>query len=170
MTTFNYLLPLLLLANCVTLVCGRRGIPHAPLVGSHAGRAVDERKAAARIAVRGDALLSLRGGGGRVKSVATKAELDAILAEAGSKTLIVIDFSAVWCGPCKMIAPVYEELANEYTDVIFLKVDVDENPEVTEMFQVMSMPTFLFLKNKESVERWSGASVDKLRTALANHS
>jgi thioredoxin len=168
MAPFNYMLIVLL--ALVVNVCGRRGIPHAPLVGSHTDRAVDERKAATRIGGHGDIVLSLRGGGGRVKSVATKAELDAILTEAGSKTLVVIDFSAVWCGPCKMIAPVYEELANEYTDVIFLKVDVDENPEVTEMFQVMSMPTFLFLKNRESVERWSGASVDKLRTALANHS
>jgi thioredoxin len=168
METFYYLLIVLL--TLVVNVCGRRGIPHTPLVGSHTGRVVDERKAATRIDGHGDIVLSLRGGGGRVKSVATKAELDAILTEAGSKTLVVIDFSAVWCGPCKMIAPAYEELANEYTDVIFLKVDVDENPEVTEMFQVMSMPTFLFLKNRESVERWSGASVDKLRTALANHS
>jgi thioredoxin len=165
--TFLCLVVLALLA----LVRGRQGFPCMPLLSGHAGRAMDGRRAwATRSAIRSEALLALRGGGGRVRSVTTKAELDSILAEAGSKTLVILDFSAVWCGPCKMIAPIYEELANEYTDVIFLKVDVDENPEVTEMFQVMSMPTFLLLKNKQSVERWSGASVEKLRAALANHS
>jgi len=56
-----------------------------------------------------------------VKVVATKAEFDAELAAAGSKA-VVVDYFAVWCGPCKVIAPYYEELSKQFTDVVFLKV------------------------------------------------
>lgn len=56
-----------------------------------------------------------------VKVVGTKKEFDEILAGAGSKA-VVVDFYATWCGPCKVIAPYYEALSKEYTDVIFLKV------------------------------------------------
>jgi thioredoxin 1 len=56
-----------------------------------------------------------------VKVVATKAAFDAELAAAGSKA-VVVDYFATWCGPCKVIAPYYEELSKQFTDVVFLKV------------------------------------------------
>jgi thioredoxin 1 len=58
--------------------------------------------------------------------ISTKEEFDAALKDAGSK-LVVVDFTASWCGPCQQIAPVFKELAQENKDVVFLKVDVDEN-------------------------------------------
>ena len=81
--------------------------------------------------------------------------------------LVVVDFSASWCMPCKMIAPVFEEMACEFSaSCSFLKVDVDEVPEIAAKYQVMAMPTFLFIKNGEVVGRFSGASVEKLRETI----
>jgi thioredoxin 1 len=59
----------------------------------------------------------------------------------------VVDFYATWCGPCKQIAPKLEEMAQLFTDVIFLKVDVDENEEVASEYAISCMPTFMFFKN-----------------------
>merc|ERR1712224_577803 len=70
-------------------------------------------------------VLRLRGG---VKQLKTKAEFDAELAAAGGK-LVVVDFTATWCGPCQMIAPLFNELSEKNPDVVFVKVDVDENQE-----------------------------------------
>lgn len=65
-------------------------------------------------------------GGGKVIEIQSKAEWDAQLAGAGDKAVIV-DFSAVWCGPCQMIGPVFVKLSDEYANIVFLKVDVDAN-------------------------------------------
>ena len=68
--------------------------------------------------------LSLRGGGALVKTVDTKDEFDSILSSSGDK-LVVVDFTAVWCGPCQKIAPVLESLASQYSNVVFLKVSTE---------------------------------------------
>lgn len=68
------------------------------------------------------------------------------LAAAGNKT-IVVDFTAVWCGPCKMIAPVFEALSNQYLGAVFLKVDVDVCEGTTSTYGVNSMPTFMVFNN-----------------------
>ena len=61
-----------------------------------------------------------------------------------SKSLMVTDFWASWCGPCKMMAPILEELAGKYAGkIVFAKVDVDENPRISQQFGIMSIPTFL---------------------------
>mmetsp|Transcript_29712 Transcript_29712/g.48324 ORF Transcript_29712/g.48324 Transcript_29712/m.48324 type:complete len:181 (-) Transcript_29712:113-655(-) len=105
------------------------------------------------------------GAGGKVTQIATQRELDDIIAEAGDK-LIVIDFTAVWCGPCQMIAPAYEQFSEEYDNVIFLKCDVDENKETTTKFGVTAMPTFIFLRRGEQVNSFSGASAARLKQAI----
>ena len=72
--------------------------------------------------------------------------------------LVVVDFWATWCGPCKMIAPVLEELSKEYDGkVTFGKVNVDDEAEVTSQFGIMNIPTILFFKNGELVDRTVGA-------------
>jgi thioredoxin 1 len=71
--------------------------------------------------------------------------------------LALIDFWAAWCGPCRALAPTIEELSREYTGKAFIgKLNVDENPEKAECFQVFSIPTLLVMKNGQEVERIVG--------------
>jgi len=77
---------------------------------------------------------------------------------SGNKPLMV-DFWAEWCGPCRMIGPIVEELAQEYGDqVVVGKVNVDENDELASEFGIRSIPTILFFKNGEVVEKHVGAA------------
>jgi thioredoxin 1 len=62
---------------------------------------------------------------------------------------VFVDFYADWCGPCKMVGPIVEELAEEKTDVKFIKVNVDDVPEVAERFGIMSIPTLIYFRNGE---------------------
>ena len=62
---------------------------------------------------------------------------------------VFVDFYADWCGPCKMVGPIVEELAEEKTDVKFIKVNVDDVPEVAQIFGVMAIPTMIYFRNGE---------------------
>ncbi|XP_006608786.1 thioredoxin-2-like [Apis dorsata] len=90
------------------------------------------------------------------------------LEKAGDQ-LVVIDFFAVWCGPCKIIGPKVEELSLEMEDVIFLKVDVDECEDIVGEYEITSMPTFVFIKNSKVLENFSGANYDKLKNTIQKH-
>ncbi|KAK6494054.1 thioredoxin-like [Huso huso] len=112
-----------------------------------------------------------------VRFIESKAEFEEALKDAGSM-LVIVDFTATWCGPCKMISPVFEvrfnelvfrKLAEEHKDVVFLKVDVDDAQDVAEMCKVSSMPTFQFFKNGQKVEEFSGANKDKLLEMLMKY-
>jgi thioredoxin 1 len=70
---------------------------------------------------------------------------------------LLVDFWATWCGPCKMMAPVIEELSTEYADKLGVgKVDVDQNPETAQKYGIMSIPTLLVFKNGEVVKQLVG--------------
>lgn len=72
--------------------------------------------------------------------------------------LIIVDCWAAWCGPCKMIAPIIEELAKEYAGkVVFGKLNVDENPKIASEFGIMAIPTLFVFKNGEPVDVIQGA-------------
>ncbi|XP_016962073.1 thioredoxin-T [Drosophila biarmipes] len=98
--------------------------------------------------------------------VRNKEDLDQQLVLAEDK-LVVIDFYANWCGPCKIIAPKLEELAQQYSDrAVVLKVDVDDNEEITVEYNVTSMPTFVFIKGGEVLELFVGCNSDKLAKSM----
>ncbi len=87
------------------------------------------------------------------------------------KLPLVLDFGATWCGPCKKIEPILDELSGEYEGrVEFLKVDVGEAPETARSYGVMSVPTVIFMKSGEPVYRFSGVqSREKIVQLLGEH-
>ena len=70
---------------------------------------------------------------------------------------VLVDFFATWCGPCKMIGPILEQIADEHPEIRVCKIDIDEEPELTERFGIMSVPTLMVFRNGEVVNKTSGA-------------
>lgn len=99
-----------------------------------------------------------------VKKIQSKSEFDS---EIASGKLVVVDFFATWCGPCVSIAPLFENLSKVETEVVFLKVDIDELSDVAEQCGITAMPTFQIYKNKVKVGEVVGASIDKVKQELA---
>jgi len=79
---------------------------------------------------------------------------------------VVVDFTAQWCGPCRMIGPKFEEFSLTYTDLLFVKVDVDDCDSVAAKAGISAMPTFQVYKAGQKVDEIVGASPEKLEALI----
>ena len=84
--------------------------------------------------------------------------------------VVLVDFWATWCGPCKMIAPVIEEVSKEVSNARFVKIDVDENENLANKYQISSIPTLMIFKNGTPVDTLVGfMPKDYLKAAVVKH-
>lgn len=89
--------------------------------------------------------------------------------EVSKYPILLIDFWAPWCGPCRMISPMIEQLAREYTGkVVFGKVNIDENRMITQSFDIQSIPTLIIFKNGKAVDIIVGA-IPKVQLEIRLH-
>lgn len=87
-----------------------------------------------------------------IKHIKTESEFNKEI----EKGIVVCDFFATWCGPCRMLAPILEDVSENRDDAVFLKVDVDENYELAKSFGIMSVPTVLFFKDGTLIDKSIG--------------
>jgi thioredoxin 1 len=103
-----------------------------------------------------------------VVALDTSAALTDIVKDAGD-SLVVVDFHAQWCGPCKQIAPAFEKLSDLHTEVKFTSVDVDEVQDLAQAAQVTGVPAFHFIKNGALVANVTGADLDQITKLVEEH-
>lgn len=102
-----------------------------------------------------------------VKQVSEQDFNNEVLKENG---VVVVDFWATWCGPCKMIAPIIEDLSAQLGDVKFVKLDVDKNPSIANDFKITTIPTLKMFKNGEVVDTVIGfRPKDDLEDTIKKH-
>ncbi|MBT5808084.1 thioredoxin [Candidatus Uhrbacteria bacterium] len=98
----------------------------------------------------------------------TQDNFDASVLQADKPVLV--DFWAPWCGPCKVMSPVVEELAGEMDAALIGKVNVDDNQEIAQRYNILSIPTFIIFKGGQVAEQFSGSMTkDQLRAKIENH-
>ncbi|KAI5679099.1 hypothetical protein M9H77_10049 [Catharanthus roseus] len=83
--------------------------------------------------------------------------------------LMVVDFFASWCGPCRKMEPIFNELAERYTDIEFIRINVDELKDVAREFGIESMPTFIMLRSGKEIDKVVGANRNKLEKMIEKH-
>lgn len=103
-----------------------------------------------------------------VRVINDESHFQSELTQAGVR-LVVVDFTATWCGPCQRIAPVFDTFPAKYPKAIFLKVDVDKCQDTAAGQGVSAMPTFIFYRNRSKIDRIQGADIMGLETKIQEH-
>lgn len=105
-----------------------------------------------------------------VTKIESTEQFDQTLKDADNK-LVVIDFYADWCGPCKRIAPILEAISDAKQDsIVVIKVNVDDNEELVARFTIKVMPTFIFIRRGEKIDELVGASENNLKELIDKYS
>jgi len=105
-----------------------------------------------------------------VVPVHNSAQFDEIIAKAKSENkIIIVDFTAVWCGPCVRVAPIFADFSEQYSKLIFLKVDIDECKDIAERYKVEAVPTFKIFKEGNEADVIEGADVNGLKELLLKY-
>ncbi|KAM3584113.1 hypothetical protein VKS41_004079 [Umbelopsis sp. WA50703] len=104
-----------------------------------------------------------------IKHIHNATQFRELLSSAAPTKLVVVDFTASWCGPCQMIAPFFTELSQKYRHVTFAKVDVDQVKEVAQSCGVTSMPTFQFFQAGNKIAEMKGANPRQLESLVQQH-
>ena len=106
-----------------------------------------------------------------VVEIGSESAFDSTIKKAGN-SLVVVDYSTTWCGPCKVILPKFEEFSEKYGDAIFLKVIGDATPEASKLMKregVRSVPSFHYFLNGEKVDVVNGANAEAIEAAITKH-
>lgn len=104
----------------------------------------------------------------KVVTIESEKAFDDVLASSGD-SLVVVDYSTTWCGPCKVIAPKFDEMSDTYADAVFLKVIGDSTPDASKLMKregVRSVPSFHYFKSGEKVDVVNGANAEAIESAL----
>jgi len=102
--------------------------------------------------------------------VHNSAQFDEIIAKAKSENkVIIVDFTAVWCGPCQRVAPLFADFSEQYSKLIFLKVDIDECSDIAGKYKVESVPTFKIFKEGNEADIIEGADVNGLKELIIKY-
>ncbi|KAK9816685.1 hypothetical protein WJX72_003682 [[Myrmecia] bisecta] len=107
-------------------------------------------------------------GASKVVELANDEDFSKAVSATKDAGLAVVDFTAKWCGPCKMMAPIYDAMSRQYDGVTFYKADIDQEPltKSVEAHGVASVPTFAFFKGGKKVAAFSGADPNQLKRTL----
>lgn len=106
-----------------------------------------------------------------VIDVCSIADMDQVL-EGADNSLVVVDYSTTWCGPCKIFAPIFEEMSEKHSDVVFVKVIGDASPDASELMRregIRAVPAFHFWKDRKRVKDITGARKDDVEAAIVEY-